>query len=152
MSTTKTIKSTLDSVKWGDPAPNTVTLYGTVLRTTGNQFGAKIFIRNSGMTLLKEFELPMSDGFDLKFIGKVTIPGVDDFPLHIENEITCSTDFDYSNPPQVSLGSKNINGHDVPICYQSTIFCNDNLGDPHRDMDYKDFVLTWQMYDNPPTD
>ena len=146
MSTTKTINSKLDPLEW-ENAPKIV-LYGTVLRTTGNQFGATITIKNASGTTLKVFDIGPSSGFESKFIGDITTIQRSDFPLEISSEITCSTDFDYSNAPQTSLGLKRIGGKDIPVCYQSTLFCNDNLNNPDKDMDYNDFVLTWQLYNS----
>ena len=55
MLTTKTINSTLNPVEW-ENAPKTV-LYGTVLRTTANQFGATITIKNASGTTLNVFDI-----------------------------------------------------------------------------------------------
>ncbi|CAM1372776.1 hypothetical protein [Tenacibaculum xiamenense] len=145
--TTQTITSKLSPVEWNFE-PNTV-LYGTVLRTTDKQFGATIKIENHKGDLIESFSLKSSSGFESNFIGSVDITDASDFPLIIKSTITCSTDFECVNAPQTHLGLKlNKKGTPVPVCYQSTLFCNDSLNDTKKDMDYNDFVITWQLYDS----
>jgi len=118
------------------------------LRTTGNKFGAEIVIENNKGEILKKFSLPEKDGFSSEYIGQVTIPSMNDFPVKIVSDIKCSTDFSVVRASQVALGSKSANGKQSPICYQATVFCNDNLPDRNRDHDLNDLVLTWQLYNS----
>ena len=143
---TQTLTSKLQPTKW-DNQPKMV-LYGTYLITTVFDFSAEVTITSALDEVIGTFSIPKKSGFDGGYIGELTIPQDTKFPLIINSKITCSTDFDYSIADQVALGTKVIKDKRYPVSYQATQFCNDNLKDPNRDMDYNDFVLTWQLYNS----
>ena len=137
---------TLDPLEWGNN--KNFVLYGTALITTANEFKADITVKDVHKNKLfpSPFQIPEEKGYKSIYIGSVTIPNKESFPITISGTINCSTKFDYVVAPQVALGLKDVGDKIIPVCYQSTLFCNDNADDPNRDMDYNDFVLTWQLY------
>ena len=135
------ISLNMNPLEWQNN-PNTV-LYLGYLQTTGYSFGASIQLTgNNGFS--QSFSLSQEiRPFAYGNIGYVTVP-FDAFPVTLQATIDCSTDFDVVTSPQQALGLKMEGSNIIPVCYQSTVFCNDS----GSDNDYNDFVLISQLFNS----
>ena len=135
----------MNPLEWTNQ-PKTVLDLG-FLQTTGNQFGATITVTGTnfapGAITIKEevrsFGFYNAGSMDIRWSA---------FPITISAEISCNTDFDTVKAPQQALGLKEVKHAVEPVCYQSTVFCNDNASSSGRDLDYNDFVLIAQLYNS----
>lgn len=145
MSITKKKSTQLYPLEWGKN-PNIV-LYLGFLQTTANKFGVEITLTGKN-NFSKSFTVDYKQrSFSFYNINHVVIPD-SALPVTLTANITCSTDFKIDAAFQAGLGKKDIKGSQVPVCYQSTIFCNDNVNDKNPDQDYNDFVIIAQLYNS----
>ena len=142
MSVTKEVTITMDPVDWGDH-PNLVLSLG-YLQTTVNKFGANIHVEGKNYSKLHKVDFKKRAYAFYNIVGVEPIPK-SAFPIKIKASIECSNDFATVEGFQRPLGRKSSGENIVPICYQGSIFCNDNIKKNH-DNDYNDFVLIAQLY------
>jgi len=123
-------------------------LSGSASVATGATFGADVSIVNKRGNTIFTKSISGFTGYDVKYLGGLAVLSLDDFPITINSEIQCNSDFDTIIVGQIPLGLKEESGEQVPGCYQSSIFCNDSIKTPGHDTDFNDFVLNWQLFSN----
>ena len=140
--------SILYPISWlGSISPNFV-LGTSATITTGNTFSAVITFTNTDNNPVgNQITLSPTSGNQVIGLAMQTFE-ITDFPITISSAITCNTPFGICSAEQEPLGIKVINSNTVPVCYQSTVFCNDNANNPNSDNDWNDLVLTFQLYNS----
>lgn len=147
--TTHTVSQTIYPVEWtsSSAAPNYV-LYATSLITTVFAFSSSVSVTDIQGNDLGTLTLPNTTGFTSVYLGTLTIPAPTTanpvFPITLSSAITCNTTFEHVAGNQHAGGSKLHGGSLVPICYETSTFCNDS----GSDNDWNDCVLTFQLFNS----
>ncbi|GAA5446125.1 hypothetical protein Misp06_04334 [Microbulbifer sp. NBRC 101763] len=117
-------------------------IYAYLLRTAVNKFGGEISVDDNAGKVLGNFDFEYASGFFGEYLGCIEIEESSTFPINIRSTIKCSTNFGFVKAPPAARGLKESDSGAVPVCYEASIYCNDD----YHDNDWSDCVLMFQLF------
>lgn len=132
----------MQPIDWQDPAPNySIGISGIVTTVETFNVNNGLIVDQNGNSL-GSFQINNVTGFT--FVGSTPVSFQNaSFPITVSGTINVTgTALNMSVSTQHALGSKSNSG--VPVCYQVSVFCNDD----GADNDWNDLVLNFQLFDS----